>query len=122
MNNTTKSIESKMSNEEKIIHTILFQRNPKINFEIIPIDYEKLVKAISSHQLIPSFYVNIILNNLEKEFPDELIKYFKSINELNKERNNQLTKEIRELSSIFNSHKINYVFLKDVQTFGKYLS
>ena len=71
-----------------------------------------MVKAISSHQLIPSFYVNIILNNLEKKFPDELIKYFKSINELNKERNNQLTKEIRELSSIFNSHKINYVFFK----------
>lgn len=100
----------KVSKEECLFIDILFRNKALVT--VLDINYEKLVHGISSHLMLPSFYVRLKRKNQLNFLPKELSEYFKEIYVLNEKRNKILKKEIAELSKILNSNKINYVFLK----------
>lgn len=102
----------KISHAEKFLIELLFteKKFQKTDFKII--DYKKLVKIASSHLMLPSLYVNLKSKNLINYIPKDLRKYLKQIFLLNKERNQHLLSEIKEISKILNAHKIEHVFLK----------
>ena len=98
----------------KTLITLLF-RDPeyiinKLDFN--KINYDDLVKLASGYLMLPALYVRIKQNKLLKFIDHDFKQYIKNIYELNKSRNSNLLKELRELSSLFQKNKIDHVFLK----------
>ena len=101
-----------LSQEEKFLINILFKENELNNKSFRLLDYEKLVKNVSSHLMIPALYINLEKKKYLKKIPDELKKYIEEIYTINRIRNETLLKEIHEISKILKSKSIDHVFLK----------
>ena len=100
-----------LSKELKLIIDLLF--HDKINKKILAnINYEKIIKILSSQLIIPAFYHKIIENNYGKLFDREFLLYIKKIFLLNKERNIELTKELKDIRDYINEKNIEFTFLK----------
>ena len=101
-------------NTHKILITLLFKDKKfvkkKIDFN--KINYDDLVKLASSHLMIPALYIRLKQNKLLNLINDDFKKYLKYIYELNKSRNNNLMKELIELSTLYVKNEIKHVFLK----------
>lgn len=101
-------------NTHKILITLLFRNKneveKKIDFD--KINYDDLVKLASSHLMIPALYINLKQNGLLNLVNNDFKKYIKYIYELNKSRNINLIKELRELSKLYIENEIDHVFLK----------
>ncbi len=101
--------EFKKSNLNNILTKILFKK--KGFFDLRSSTWDELLKKSSSQLVLPSFY--IALSKQKKiNANGELLKYCRKIYELNFARNEQLLIELKEISSILNQNKINYIFLK----------
>lgn len=102
---------SALNIEESLLLNILFNR--KINIQDFDkIDFDRFVKIVSSHFMIPCTYSLIKKNKIENRFPDELINYFSYIYNINLNRNGILLDEINLISKKFNLEQINHVFYK----------
>ncbi len=101
-----------ISKEKKFIIKIIFS-NQKISLnDIENIDLDKLIRQLSSHLIIPLFYVKIKTKKILSKFPKEFIKYLKFIYEINKKRNKKLLREVRILSRILDNNNIKHIYLK----------
>ena len=67
-----------LSQEEKFLINILFKGENELNnksFRLL--DYEKLVKNVNSHLMIPALYINLKKKNLKKPVdPNEILKKY----------------------------------------------
>ena len=104
----------KISNEEKLLISVLFNNKNQIEKEIDfdNINYDLLVKIASSHLMLPSLYVNLKIKGFIDLIPSDLKTYLVDIYKLNKKRNQELLKEAKEISEKFTKNNINHVFLK----------
>ena len=101
-----------LSDEEKLLISIILNKK-KLNKDAFRlINYELLVKITSSHLMLPSLYVNLLRNKNLKYIPKDLKKYLEEIYLINEGRNKILLKEINEISLFLSSRKVNHVFVK----------
>ncbi len=107
-------LDLKLSEEERFLIDIFFSEKKIDNKKFNTINYDYIVKHASSHLMLPSLYINLKRKKYLKKIPKELIVYLNQIYELNYNRNRKLLKEVKEISKILNSNKIDYVFIKGV--------
>ena len=101
-------------NTHQILITLLFKNKEEVEKKIDfnKINYDDLVKLASSHLMIPALYIRLKQNELLKLVNNDFKEYIKYIYDLNKSRNNNLIKELRELSKLYIENEIDHVFLK----------
>lgn len=75
-------------------------------------DWDHLVRVGSSHLVLPAIYCRMKAKGLLETLPEELEVYLKEITNLNRERNQQLLAEARQISHWFQEVNIDHVFLK----------
>ena len=75
-------------------------------------DWEKIVSVASSHLIIPLLYYKLKEKHVLDLLPGDLRSYLEEIARQNSERNKTILKEVKDLSIILNSKKIDHVFLK----------
>ena len=79
----------------------------------LKIDYGKLLYLLSSHLMIPSFYINLKIHKKLKYFQEDFIEYIKQIYLLNLERNQVLIEEVKYINSILKKELLKkFVFIK----------
>mgnify|MGYP001246235030 CR=1 FL=1 len=100
----------------KLISKILFEDSISISaykkYNLYKGINEKIVKIGSKELMLPAIYNNLKNKNLDKFTDPELIKYLKSISEINFNRNNLLLNDVYKINKILNQAQINHVFLK----------
>ena len=106
------NLQINLSTEEIKLIEILFYNDIKKDKIFDKLNYDKLIKIASNHLMLPALYVNFKQNVNFKKTPIEFQKYLREIYLLNRERNLILIEEVKTLSKILNSKKINYAFLK----------
>ncbi len=107
-------VNKNISREEKFLVYILFSNRKSLDDEIDlkKIDFDLLVKIASGHLMLPSLYVNLKHKGLLDLIPPELKVYLKQIFILNKNKNKELLKEVKEVSKILIKNNVNHVFIK----------
>ena len=114
MSNFTLKKTNFFSIEDEILKKVLFNIRELQKKILIKIDYKKFVKISSSHLIIPLIYSRLKRKNYINYLPQDLRSYLNQIYCLNRERNEILVNEVKEISKILNSHMINHVFIKGV--------
>ncbi|MBR9844951.1 MAG: nucleotidyltransferase family protein [Algicola sp.] len=76
------------------------------------IDWEQFVFIASDYLVLTTCYCRLKQKNLVDFIPEDLALYLEEITTINRNRNLTLLKEIECIATLFNDHKINYVFLK----------
>ena len=77
-------------------------------------DWDWLVKASSQLEVMTSVYCRLKQKKLTAYLPKELNRYFESITEINRNRNQTLLQQTKEISRLLTKHKINHVFVKGI--------
>ena len=101
-------------NSHNILIDLLFNNKEKSekNIEINEAECERLVKLASSYLVLPALYIKLKEKNLLNSIDEKLKNYLIYIYDINKNRNQNLIEEIKELSKFYIENKINHVFLK----------
>jgi len=76
------------------------------------IDFEQLYTYASTHCMIPALYNAIKEKEIDAYFPEDFLNALAYITDLNKERNLEILKQIQHIATLYNTHNIDYVFLK----------
>jgi hypothetical protein len=76
------------------------------------LDWESVVKVSTSHYVFPALYCNFKRANFLKYLPADLVAYMKHIANLNRDRNNQIFEQAKELNSLLLANNIRPIFLK----------
>ncbi len=76
------------------------------------IDWESIVKISTSHYVFPALYCNLKYTNFLSYLPSDLVEYMKYITDLNRERNQQIIQQAKEINELLLSYNITPVFLK----------
>ena len=76
------------------------------------IDWESVVNVSTTHYVFSALYCNLKRSNFLFYLPEELVSYMEYITNLNRERNEKIIKQARELNSILIDNKITPIFLK----------
>ena len=99
--------------EDTFVKNIMFGSYKNLDENLLnKINFEKVVKIISGHLIIPSFYIKCKKIGLLRKFPIDFTEYINEIYEINKKRNIKIKKEIFEIAYLFNQNKIKHVFIK----------
>ena len=76
------------------------------------IDWGAVVKVSTAHYVFPALYCNLKRVNFLKYVPDDLVEYMIHITNLNRERNEQIIEQAKELNRLLIEHNITPIFLK----------
>ena len=76
------------------------------------LDWESVVKVSTSHYVFPALYCNFKRADFLKYLPHELVSYMQYITNLNRERNEQIIAQAKELNSLLLANNITPIFLK----------
>ena len=76
------------------------------------IDWDSVVKVSTTHYVLPALYCNLYRSKFLRYLPKELIAYMQYITNLNRERNEKIIKQARELNNLLLANKITPIFLK----------
>lgn len=110
-----------MTNKEVYYFTgkcLGLDENPVFRTEIINmfkndlIDWQQFITLCSNHLLLPTIYLKFRSHKILEYLPKELSNHLKEIYELNVSRNNNIAKQIKEVTAILNSNRIYPIFLK----------
>lgn len=92
--------------------------HPEFRQEIIQeidsdsIDWEKLITLCSNHLVIPAMYLNFQAYGITAYLPDELAKFLREVYDLNLSRNNQILKQLNDITKVLNENGIYPIFMK----------
>lgn len=75
-------------------------------------DWEWFVKATSQLGVMTSSYCRLEQKELLDLLPDDLNTYLRGIAKINRNRNQALLQQVKEISELFNTNSINHVFIK----------
>jgi ribosomal protein L10 len=76
------------------------------------IDWDAVVKVSTTHYVFPALYCNLQRANFLHYLPEELVTYMKHITNLNRERNEEIITQARELNTLLLANNIIPIFLK----------
>ncbi len=76
------------------------------------IDWDSVVKLSTSHYVFPALYCNLKRANFLQLLPPDLVQYMKHITDLNRERNQQIIEQAKEINELLLSNNITPIFLK----------
>ena len=76
------------------------------------IDWDNVVKVSTGHFVFPAFYCNLQRANFLHHLPEELVIYMEHITNLNRERNEEIITQARELNTLLLTNNITPIFLK----------
>ena len=76
------------------------------------INWDAVVKVSTSHYVFPALCCNLKRQGFLQYLPQELVSYMEYITNLNRERNQQIITQAKELSDLLRDHNITPVFLK----------
>jgi len=92
--------------EEK--NRILIENKLKSN----TVDWDAVVKVSTSHYVFPALYCILKRANFLEYVPNDLVEYMIHITNLNRERNEQIIEQAKEVNQLLLDHNITPVFLK----------
>lgn len=87
----------------------------KIIQEIIQseqVDWQSVVYQSSNQLILPAFYLNLKRNHLLPYLPDDLMAHLDEITNLNRERNQNILKQISEITRVLRENSLEPVFIK----------
>ncbi|WP_439127569.1 nucleotidyltransferase domain-containing protein [Polaribacter sp.] len=76
------------------------------------IDWEAVVKLSTEHYVFPTLYCNLKKANFLSFLPNDLVEYMKHITNLNRERNEQIIGQAKEINALLLENNISPIFLK----------
>jgi len=76
------------------------------------IDWDAVVKVSTAHYVFPALYCNLQRANFLHYLPEELVSYMEHITNLNRERNEEIITQARELNTLLLANNIKPIFLK----------
>lgn len=76
------------------------------------VDWDEVVKLSTAHYVFPALYINLKKADFLKYIPDDLVEYMQHITDLNRERNQQIIDQAKELNELLLANNITPIFLK----------
>ena len=76
------------------------------------IDWDSVVKVSTAHYVFPALYCNFQRANFLHYLPEELVSYMEYVANLNRERNEEIITQARELNTLLLTNNITPIFLK----------
>lgn len=76
------------------------------------VDWDSVVKVSTAHYVFPALYCNLKKANFLNYVPNDLVEYMEHITQLNRERNQQIIAQAKEINKILLDHNITPIFLK----------
>jgi hypothetical protein len=76
------------------------------------VDWEAIVKFSTAHYVFPALYLNLKRADFLHYLHEDLIEYMAHITNLNRERNEQIVIQAKEINVLLQSHGIVPIFLK----------
>ena len=76
------------------------------------IDWDAVVKVSTAHYVFPALYCNLKRTDFLQYLPHELVSFMEHITDLNRERNDQIITQAKELNSLLLDNNITPIFLK----------
>ena len=76
------------------------------------IDWDAVVKVSTGHYVFPAMYCNLKRVGFLHYLPQELVNFMEHITNLNRERNQQIIQQAKELNSVLLANNITPIFLK----------
>ena len=76
------------------------------------IDWDSVVKVSTGHFVFPALYCNLKNANFLHYLPEELVNYMIHITDLNRERNQQIIEQAKEINELLLENNITPIFLK----------
>jgi hypothetical protein len=96
--------------------TISFEEKNRDEIEFMlkttDVDWEAVVKVSTNHYVFPAIYCNFKRADFLKYLPADLVDYMKHITNLNRDRNNQIIQQAKDLNSILLENGVRPIFLK----------
>jgi hypothetical protein len=71
-----------------------------------------VVKASTGHYVFPAIYYNLKRANFLHYLPEDLVFYMKHITDLNRDRNQQIIEQAKEINTLLLNNNITPIFLK----------
>jgi len=82
------------------------------NIQHSTFNIQNFIQLCSDHLIIPAIYLKLKAHDILNDLPEDFIQAFKEIYDLNRERNEQILKQIDDITAILNKENIQPVFLK----------
>lgn len=95
-----------------INHEKLNKTSVEADLKTNKIDWDAIVKVSTGHYVFPALYCNLKKANFLQYVPDDLVEYMQHISDLNRERNEQIIIQAKELNTVLLANNITPVFLK----------
>jgi hypothetical protein len=76
------------------------------------IDWDSVVKVSTGHFVFPALYCSLKRADFLNYLPSDLVEYMKHITDLNRERNQQIIAQAKEINVILLANNITPIFLK----------
>ncbi|MDY0780104.1 nucleotidyltransferase family protein [Tenacibaculum sp. IB213877] len=76
------------------------------------IDWDAVVKVSTKHYVFPALYCNFKKVNFLGYLPQDLVEYMQHITQLNRERNEQIIEQAKEINDVLLANNITPIFLK----------
>ena len=76
------------------------------------VDWDEVVKLSTAHFVFPALYCNLKRASFLSYLPKDLVEYMKYITDLNRERNEKIIAQAKELNTLLLEHHITPIFLK----------
>ncbi len=76
------------------------------------VDWDSIVKVSTAHYVFPALYCNLKKANFLNYVPNDLVEYMEHITQLNRERNQQIIAQAKEINKLLLDHNITPIFLK----------
>jgi len=76
------------------------------------VDWDAVVKVSTDHYVFPALYCNFKRADFLKYLPADLVDYMNHITNLNRDRNNQIIQQAKDLNSLLLENGVRPIFLK----------
>ena len=99
----------------KCLTISLEEKNKKLienQLQSSAINWDNVVKVSTSHYVLPALYCNLKRVDFLKYLPTELVEYMQYFTDLNRERNEQIVIQAKELNQLLLDNNITPIFLK----------
>ena len=76
------------------------------------IDWEAVVEVSTAHYVFPAMYCNLKRVGFLSYLPQELVNFMEHITDLNRERNQQIITQVKDINTLLLKNNITPIFLK----------
>ena len=84
----------------------------EIMLKTTDVDWDAVVKVSTAHYVFPAIYCNFKRADFLKYLPQELVSFMQYITNINRERNEQIIAQAKELNTLLLANNITPIFLK----------